>query len=329
MQAFHSGRSFSRKIIRTEGLPFGPQLQGRYVAYHEHFQGVATVVIVYDLLTNERSSYSEDAREIPQHLVLTSTLVAFTMISGGYLYWNRLGDKQSQVRSVRLPSANIQYIAGDADLIVLLVKAVSPATSIEQIMVFDASASKLQCVDISPGLEVGEPSPGPREWRVLVNAAKGFVDIFGALGVSMQAVAKLIHHFRISLCGQRMEETIVHSRSPQQYTVRLLDRPLKTGRKGEYVIWVGPDDNEAPEYIVFNINTGMHLGDSTFESAGCLRSPQFALWKGSLFSPTIIPPDGGCSSGQRCFQGIPHEGESKVLWRYSSLSRAHVASIAS
>lgn len=314
MQAFHSGRPFSRRTLRAGGLPIDLQLCGRYFVYPELDQRANGVLMVHDLLTNATTSYSGDGGRTPSCTVLTSTLVAFVGVSSGCLYWKRLDEDQSRMRSVRLPSANTLLAEGDADIIVLLVR----ANSIEQIIVFDASTSKLQCVDVSPGLDIEEPPHVPREWRMLVNARKGFVDIFGAALVTT-AAPKCIHHFRVSLDGQRMEESAVLSRHPQLFTVKLLDRPLKTGHKGEYIMWIGPDDTEAAEYIAFDMNSGLCLGDPSFRSASCLRSGEVALWKGSLFSPTTIPPNGECPDGGRYFQGELHDEVGEVRGRYAAL----------
>lgn len=287
IQAFQTGRPFSCKKWFESGSITHLHLQGKHVMYKllGHGRNEDDCIVVTDLCSGATHHIRAEDREQISHVILTSSLVAFTTASGGNIYWKPLHDLDGSLRRARLPSS-IALLRGDGDLLVLLLWRSPGAASYRNVkgfLVLDTPTSQLKSVTLP--CEVNDTHLENHSWEMRVDAQKEFVDLFSVPNTGFQKGESPIQHVRVSLDGSTMRE------SAAPFEVGAADAPdpppLLQNTGYEHVCMakfhLESKMTCAMSYF-FDADAGKWLADETMAQHPGLRAP-FALWKGSVFYP--------------------------------------------
>lgn len=281
MQAFQTGRPFSRKMLRRFASDSHVQLQGRHLV-HARLGNV----FARDLCSGSVNEFKDEARETPSSIILTHTVVAFTTVGGASLYWTRLDGSQARLRRVRLPSANIYATGGDGDHVVLLSRARPGASSnceIHNAIVFDASTSQLRSVD----LQTTQREDGPLQswrWQIIVSAERQIADAFCVPAGNRNHQDTLVHHFRFALDECMVEEDVVRTRHASFHGTLRFSIPRNAGHRDIYVIELQSGRGVVCSFL-FDADEGVRTDEESLGVRPGMRS-NFAHWKDSVFLPT-------------------------------------------
>lgn len=244
MRALIFGQPFAATLLEEQvalhSLEFLPtyDLKGTRMAFIRRRPNEADEVVVRNLATSEHLTLCGSGRERVNGIILTSTAIAFVTFSG-LLYVRDLRNDHNETQCRRLPSAQVNKIAGHAETFAVVLASKPGNTAV---VVYSGLDQKLRIHDFSSQM------PGSHDDRtlfdganIMVDSARQLVDIIDSSKFATaddDVVDLLCRHRRFSLRSDASTTTVTQSTTRMETSHRFntLGHPHSSGSRDQFTL---------------------------------------------------------------------------------------------